>query len=95
MRLDYLINILNRSVQEICDVSEGYLEKEVTHETSCEISRSINDSLEETNRILADELGIEIRASLSSDCSSGSIIIDTEVRRSPFIYSSDRRTDVK
>ena len=83
MEINDLLNIIFVSTRKIWDVWKVHEGECITAKTVDEVSREIDLSLEEPNRMLMDGLGVEIRASVSSDPASGSLIVHPQIYRSP------------
>ena len=83
MEINDLLNIIYISTGRIWDVWKAHEGDPLTAKTIYDVSQEIGLSLAEPNQMLRDGLGIEIRVSVSSDPSSGTLIIDPRLHRSP------------
>lgn len=81
MRVDELINLFIRAGNDIKDGSKGFIGLSMTAETATQLFRFSSYSLESINRLLRDELGIELYLSGNPNTLGGCMGVTLMVRR--------------
>lgn len=81
MRVDELINLFIRAGNDIKDGSKGFIGLPMTAETATQLFRFSSYSLESINRLLRNELGIELYLSGNPNTLEGCMGVTLMVRR--------------